>query len=71
MISVSELIEKAGGVVTVARAVNRTHPAIIKWKKGKVPSIHVLTLAKMAGVNPEEVRPDVFGNTDTEEEFKK
>ena len=53
-----EIIQKAGGVRAVAEALKVTTQAVYDWKK--IPPKHVMKVAKMAGVDPEIVNPEMF-----------
>lgn len=57
-----DIIAKAGGVTRVARAVGLTHPSVSVWER--VPPRHVRTVAKLAGLHPSEVRPDLYDAPD-------
>lgn len=54
-----EIIRLAGGPSKVARASRRHHATVIGW--ARIPAEHVLTIARMSGISPHEIRPDVFG----------
>ncbi|MBB2157226.1 hypothetical protein HLH33_13045 [Gluconacetobacter diazotrophicus] len=55
---VSSIIKRAGGVVAVARAINR-HPSTISgWRR--VPAEVAVDVAQLAGLEPSDIRPDVF-----------
>lgn len=53
-----ELIKLAGGPSKVARAIERSHTAVILWKK--IPAHHVLTLESHFGIPREQLRPDLY-----------
>ena len=54
------IIRRAGGPTKVARAIGlRSHATVIGWKR--VPDVHVRIVARMAGLTPHDLRPDVFG----------
>ncbi|MBL7237682.1 MAG: helix-turn-helix domain-containing protein [Komagataeibacter hansenii] len=55
-----EIIRLAGGPSKVARASGRHHATVIGW--ARIPAEHVLTIARMSGISPHEIRPDVFGS---------
>lgn len=50
-------IDRAGGVCALARKVGMTHQRLSKLRRA--PRDQVFALAKAAGVEPEEVRPDL------------
>ena len=55
---VSMLIEKTGAArIAKAAGVNRTTP--YSWKNG-VPPLHAVRVAAAVGLQPHELRPDVF-----------
>jgi Bacterial toxin YdaS len=44
----------------IARRLELTPQNVSQWKQ--VPAHHVLAVAAITGMTPEEIRPDVFGN---------
>ena len=44
--------------IRIAEKLGITHQAVQKWKK--VPPEHVMTLAPLLKMTPEQIRPDVF-----------
>jgi len=59
----SEIIRRAGGPVHVAVQLGRSHSTVIGWRR--VPAEHAPTVARLAGLTPHDVRPDVYGPSDT------
>lgn len=58
---VSEIIQRMGGPAKAAAALGITAPSIIGWiNRGQVPAVRVVAVARMLGVPPHEIRPDVF-----------
>jgi hypothetical protein len=58
-----DIVKLAGGPTKVARALNfRSHAAVSRW--ARVPAEHVQTVARMAGLKPGQIRPDVFRKGD-------
>lgn len=55
---IQEIIEKAGGKHQVANALGLTYMAVHQWKA--VPTRHVIKVAKMAKLKPEQVRPEMY-----------
>lgn len=61
------LIKRIGGPSVVAEALTTkarplTQPAISNWiGRGRVPAEHCVALAVLAGIEPNALRPDVFG----------
>lgn len=49
----------AGGPTAVASCLGIKMPSIYSWSR--IPAEHVLTIARMSGISPHEIRPDVFG----------
>jgi hypothetical protein len=47
-----------GLAMQIAAKVGVTYQAVQKWKR--VPPEHVMTLAPMLKLRPEDIRPDVF-----------
>ena len=54
------IIEKAGGRYAVADATGVTYQAVQQWEQTMVPARRAVLVASMAGMKPEDVRPDVF-----------
>lgn len=54
----TDIITKAGGVTAVARACGLTHPSVSVWRQ--VPPRHARTVAKLAGLHPNDIRPDLY-----------
>jgi len=50
---------KPGFAAEVARHLGVTHQNVSAWKK--VPPHHVVELAAMLDMTPEQIRPDIFG----------
>ena len=63
--SIKAIIKKAGGPSHVARLLGIHHSAVIRW--GKVPDHHVVRFEAATGIPREELRPDLFKRTPTEE----
>ena len=60
------IIRQAGGPSRVAKATGlRSHATVIGWRR--VPAEHARTVARMAGLTPRDLRPDVFGPETTHE----
>ncbi len=51
-------VAEAGGPSLVAKEIRRTRQAVEDWSR--VPAEHVQALAKLSGIPPEKIRPDVF-----------
>lgn len=56
---VGEIIKAAGGPSRVARELGRSHATVLGWKK--VPAEHARRIAQIAGLEPADVRPDLYG----------
>jgi DNA-binding transcriptional regulator YdaS (Cro superfamily) len=59
-------ISSAGGQAKVAKALEISRQAVFGWaQRGKVPADKVMILCHMVAhrVTPEQLRPDVFGQT--------
>lgn len=55
------VIEKAGGVVTVATALGIDHSSVSKWQqRNRVPHERALALEKLSGIPRHELRPDLW-----------
>jgi hypothetical protein len=48
-----------GFAAKIAKHLGLTHQNISAWNR--VPSHHVMKLAPLLGLSPEQIRPDVFG----------
>lgn len=55
---VREIIRRAGGTCAVAKKTSRSHSTVSLWKR--VPAEIAVDVAAMAGISPEQVRPDIF-----------
>jgi len=53
-----EIIVKAGGARALAEALGVTTQAIYDWRL--IPAKHVYKVAKMAGIEPDKIRPEMF-----------
>ena len=56
--NVAEITKAAGGPVRVAKAIKRNHATVLQWRR--VPAEHVRTVARLAGLDPSDVRPDLY-----------
>lgn len=57
---VDVVIEKAGGVAALSRALGLTHPTVIGWRRrGQVPPERLEQVAAITGMRPAEIRPDL------------
>jgi DNA-binding transcriptional regulator YdaS (Cro superfamily) len=56
--TVAELIERAGGITSLARQLGITHNSIYSWEV--VPPFRVAAVAKITGVSMADIRPDMF-----------
>lgn len=63
--SIKAIIKKAGGPSKVARLLGIHHSAVLRWQD--VPYERVLELEAATGIPREELRPDFFKRTPTEE----
>ncbi|MBS1056645.1 helix-turn-helix domain-containing protein [Gluconobacter kondonii] len=55
---IEDVIRAAGGPKKVGAAIQRSHSAVCKWRR--VPPIHVITVARLANLDPHVIRPDIF-----------
>lgn len=53
-------VQRAGGVMKVARHFGHNHNAIRRWVNGRVPAERVLALAEISGVPAHLLRPDIY-----------
>ncbi|WP_390670877.1 YdaS family helix-turn-helix protein [Gluconacetobacter entanii] len=56
---VRKAVNAAGGPTIVAKRLGIKVPSIYSWSR--IPAEHVLTIARLSGMSPHEIRPDVFG----------
>lgn len=56
--NVAEIIRAAGGPARIAKALRRHHASVLGWRR--VPAEHARTVARLAGLDPSEVRPDLY-----------
>lgn len=55
-------IDRAGGVVRLARALGVGQSVVSNWRAaGRVPANRVLAIEAATGVSRHDLRPDVFG----------
>lgn len=57
--TVRQVIERAGGLSILARAINTDRRLIHKWKQ--IPAKRVLDVERVTGISRHELRPDIFG----------
>jgi len=55
---IKEIIRKAGGARAVAELTGVTTQAVYQWRE--VPAPHVVDIAARLGLEPRDLRPDVF-----------
>ena len=56
--SKSEIVKALGGISRAASALGLTYSAVAHWKE--VPLAHVPAIAKLTGLTPHQIRPDLF-----------
>jgi len=52
-------LKAAGGVTALAGQLGIVPSAIPQWRRA--PAHHCLAIAKLTGISPHELRPDIFG----------
>lgn len=58
---ISEITDRAGGVVQLARALGMSHAAICKWKRvGRIPTDRAIEINRLFAIPLHEMRPDVW-----------
>lgn len=58
---IAEIIDKAGGVQALARALDLHHTSVIGWRQsGKVPAIRCQAVSAATGIPLHELRPDIY-----------
>lgn len=55
---VAKTVKKAGGPVALSRALGCSPQAISRWRR--IPAERVLAVAEAAGMNPSDLRPDLY-----------
>ena len=53
-----QIIELAGGAQVLAKRIGLTHQAIYAWRE--VPADRVIEVARLTGLRPWDVRPDLY-----------
>jgi len=53
------IFDRPGFAMVIAKHIGTTHQNVSSWKR--VPPHHVLEVASLLNMTPEQVRPDVFG----------
>jgi hypothetical protein len=53
------IFSKPGMASVIARHLNCTHANVAAWNR--VPPHHVMAVAPLVEMTPEEIRPDIFG----------
>ncbi|WP_160171389.1 carph-isopro domain-containing protein [Kozakia baliensis] len=62
MSKIEEAIEKAGGVVSLAKACGVDHSTVIFWRtSGSIPLRRIPSVAKAARLTKEYLCPEIFG----------
>lgn len=60
-LTVSKVIESAGGIATAAKALGLPSNVVWNWcDRDSIPANWVLAVSKLTGVPPHKLRPDVF-----------
>lgn len=57
-----EIVKRAGGVVRVSAELGLAPSSVSVWTR--VPPRHARTVAKLAGLHPSDVRPDLYDPPD-------
>lgn len=52
------VFKAAGNARKLSIALGLTRQALSRWKR--VPAVHVVAVAQISGIEPKEIRPDVF-----------
>ena len=55
---VKEVIRAAGGPSRLGQAIGRRHVTVLRWRQ--VPAEHARAVARLAGLHPSQVRPDLY-----------
>lgn len=58
--SVEDVIEAAGGVNALARALGISSAAVSTWRR--VPPARVQACARITGIAPHHIRPDLYAD---------
>ena len=54
-----KVFARPGFAMEIAKHLGVTHQNVSAWRR--VPPTHVLALAPLLGMTPEQIRPDIFG----------
>ena len=61
--SIDLVVDKAGGAPALSKSLGITIQAISGWRKrGYVPSDRIYQIVQITGLEPEQVRPDLFAD---------
>jgi hypothetical protein len=53
-------IDLIGGSAYLARILGLPKTTVQSWKGSRIPDVYAIRLANLAGLDPKEVRPDIF-----------
>lgn len=56
----TEVIKRAGGVLGVAAALGVDRTTVLKWRTRGLPILRIPEIARLANVEPHELRPDLW-----------
>lgn len=54
----ARVLEESGGATSLAAALGITRHAVYQWDR--VPACRIGQVARLTGLKPEEIRPDIF-----------
>jgi hypothetical protein len=54
------VIEQIGGSAYLARILGLPKTTVQSWKGSRIPDVYALRLARLSGLAPEDIRPDIF-----------
>jgi DNA-binding transcriptional regulator YdaS (Cro superfamily) len=54
------VIEQIGGSAYLARILGLPKTTVQSWKGSRIPDVYAIRLARLSGLAPEEIRPDIF-----------
>jgi DNA-binding transcriptional regulator YdaS (Cro superfamily) len=63
--SLQRAISLVGGGTRLARALGVTKQAVSAWRRP--PALHVAEISRLSGIDPHQLRPDIFPRPKTDE----
>jgi post-segregation antitoxin (ccd killing protein)/DNA-binding transcriptional regulator YdaS (Cro superfamily) len=68
LLGLERAVEAAGGVVALTKALGCSRTVVSNWRReGGIPASRVPSIAKLTGLSPQVLRPDLFPDVRSEE----